>query len=86
MLDLELPCIVIGKEHKERKLLLDKHRGSYIFTDDDRVLGVLTSNEVATYYEPLNNPQLLRVMLKGFNERLLNYEELEETDDVLQNQ
>lgn len=78
---LELPIVIIGKQHKERKLLLDKHRGYYVFTDDDRVLGIIKPNEVEQYYELNNNPQLLRAMIKGFNERLVNYEGL--NDDLL---
>lgn len=79
---LELPCIIISKEHKERKLLLDKHRGSYVFTDDNRVLGILTSKEVDTYYDVLDNPRLLNIMLKGYLERMINYFDIEETQGV----
>ena len=78
---LELPIVIIGKQYKERKLLLDKHRGYYVFTDDDRILGIIKPNEVEQYYEPNNNPDILRAMLKGFNERLVNYEGL--NDDLL---
>lgn len=78
---LELPIVIIGKQYKERKLLLDKHRGYYVFTDDDRILGIIKPNEVEQYYELNNNPDILRAMLKGFNERLVNYEGL--NDDLL---
>lgn len=80
MKELELPIVIIGKQYKERKLLLDKHRGYYVFTDDDRILGIIKPNEVEQYYELNNNPSILRAMLKGFNERLVNYEGL--NDDL----
>lgn len=73
-----IPCVIIGKEFKERKVLLEKHRGFYIFTDDDRMFGVLTSKEVATYYDYLDNPQLLQVMLNGFKEKIINFCEPDE--------
>lgn len=80
---MNVPCIVIGKQYKEWKLLLEKHRGFYIFTDDNRMLGVLTSKEVATYYDYLDNPQLLQVMLNNFKEKIDNFCEpiMEEEDD-----
>lgn len=80
MKELELPIVIIGKQYKERKLLLDKHRGYYVFTDDDRILGIIKPKEVEQYYELNNNPDILRAMLKGFNERLVNYEGL--NDDL----
>lgn len=80
--NLELPCVIIGKQHKERKLLLDKHRGFFVFTDDDRVLGIIKPKEVELYYELNNNPVLLNAMINGYKERIDNY--LEEEEDVQQ--
>lgn len=74
----KIPCVIVSKEYKERKVLLEKHRGFYIFTDDDRMFGVLTSKEVATYYDVLDNPMLLQAMLNGFKERVDNFCEPEE--------
>ena len=75
--NLELPCVIIGKQHKERKLLLDKHRGFFVFTDDDRVLGIIKPKEVELYYELTNNPVLLNAMINGYKGRIESYSEEE---------
>lgn len=73
-----LPRLIVDRATRERKVLLDKHRGMYIYTTDAGLFGLLSEAEVKKFYMPLDNTQLLNVMLKDFKEKIEGF-----CDDVL---
>lgn len=73
-----LPRLIVDKSTKERKILLDKHRGMYIYTTDEGLFGLLSEAEVKKFYMSLDNPLLVNSMLKDFKEKIEGF-----CDDVL---
>jgi hypothetical protein len=73
-----LPRLVADKNTLERKLLLEKHRGMYIYTTDESMLGIINEAELKKFYVAVDNSCLLNKMLNDYKEKVEGF-----CDDVL---
>ena len=78
------PFVIYSRNEGTFKVVLDKIRGEYLYSDSDRVFGLLTEKELKKFYVkvPDDKPALLESLVNGFKESLDSY--LDNTTDTIE--